>query len=443
MSEVLFVGKNSQYNHVCSLNLNVYLGLDVTIKAEIDDIKNYLLGALDGLKLVIVPIKLKEKSIAVEIYKFMQLHGIEVPIITLGESEVLKDHVIPVNEKVDIEELMRVISQKLNLTSTVLMGDDQSNFFPIPIKYFFFITETLVDTFVRIKRDEGDFHYILRYKSGQSYEKREIKKFLEKGVAFFYIRKKEIDKFLNEITKKILVRIKDDQMGLLEKHETLEYSQDIVADLLQTKGMSYETISIARESLKNVAKIVKKNSVLGVLLKDLLKSKTSYRYRMTQLSTFISFHIIDNLEWGSEEQQDKLAFVSFFHDIALRDDRLAKISSAKELENMYLSDEESTKAQQHARIASELVRNYPRSPLGAENIILQHHGMTNGMGYAKVFSNNLSPLSIVFIIAQAYAHEVLRSGGNKSNKEIIDELSNRFPKSFYKKSIRTLVNMKI
>ena len=83
--------------------------------------------------------------------------------------------------------------------------------------------------------------------------------------------------------------------------------------------------------MKKMEEIVYTYPKLGDLLKLLLNNPTSFRFRRTQLTTYVAFHIVSNMEWGSTEQQEKLAFVAYFHDITLQCDKYAMIKNNEEV----------------------------------------------------------------------------------------------------------------
>ncbi|MCR9206311.1 MAG: hypothetical protein NXH75_17145, partial [Halobacteriovoraceae bacterium] len=96
----------------------------------------------------------------------------------------------------------------------------------------------------------------------------------------------------------------------------------------------------------------------------------------------------------------------------------------------------------HARLASEMVKTFPRCPMGADAIILQHHGTTNGMGFTLDYKDDISPLAKVLIIAEAFVEELIKEknkGAIPPNIDmIIEVLRSRFTKHTYKKIINCL-----
>ena len=121
-------------------------------------------------------------------------------------------------------------------------------------------------------------------------------------------------------------------------------------------------------------------------------------------------------------------------------------------EDLLFSDDLSVKEKElvlnHARMAAELVITYRRSPMGADLLIKQHHGMTNGIGFAIDFKDDISPLSKIVIISEAFVEEYMKGKDNDPNyqidlKKIIPTLIEKFKKSTYKKIIETLETIKL
>ena len=92
-------------------------------------------------------------------------------------------------------------------------------------------------------------------------------------------------------------------------------------------------------------------------------------------------------------------------------------------------------------MASEMVKSFPRCPMGADAIILQHHGTSNGMGFAMEYKDDISPLAKVLIVSEAFVDELveIRDNAQKVNlEEIIEKLRLKFTKHTYKKIINCL-----
>jgi len=439
VKKVLFVGKNSQFNNAISLNLDVILRIEVVFKSKIEDVVEYLKGGAEVVDLIIVANMVNEKHTAVEIYKHLQTYQMEVPLVSMETDNIGGKVIRRMVPDRPIEEIIREIADILKITPEI-EDEFTPEFFPIPIKYYYFIDEIVVHTYIRIKKENNPDHYVMRFRKGDMYIKGDIKKYYEKGVSYFYVKYNDRLYFVNEVTDRIINKLQSELADDSEKLALLEDCNDIVSGLLLTRGMSEETVKLAKASMKKMEEIVHTFPKLGELMKLLLDNPTSFRFRRTQLTTYVAFHIVANMEWGSTEQQEKLAFVAFFHDITLQCDKYAMIKNNEGVISANLNQFDEETIVYHARKAAELVRDYPRLPIGADTIILRHHGTMSGRGFAKTFSNNLEPLTVVFLIAEAYANYLLEYYGDITNEEIMIELNIDFPKSQYRRIIKTLAN---
>src|SRR5690606_13376992 len=111
----------------------------------------------------------------------------------------------------------------------------------------------------------------------------------------------------------------------------------------------------------------------------MINNKSGYLFKHTQILTYVCLHIIKNIDWGSPEQEEKICFISLFHDIVLENDEMAQIHSTQELRSAKLNTQERMLVERHAQMSAELVAKFPHSPMGADQIIRQHHGMLNGI----------------------------------------------------------------
>ena len=106
-----------------------------------------------------------------------------------------------------------------------------------------------------------------------------------------------------------------------------------------------------------------------------------------------------------------------------------------------VTEQEKTIVLEHAMLSGRLVKTFPRCPMGADMIITQHHGMTNGQGFAVNYKDDISPLSKIIIISEDIATDVLsrvKSGDTKNisdNKSYLERLRERYKNHTYKKII--------
>ena len=79
--------------------------------------------------------------------------------------------------------------------------------------------------------------------------------------------------------------------------------------------------------------------------------------------------------------------------------------------------------------------------MGSELIIKQHHGVTHGMGFSEHYTANLSPMAIVFILAEDFAGEVIDSALEFNIEKKIAQMRQKYTTQRFKKIIDVLEEM--
>ena len=76
--------------------------------------------------------------------------------------------------------------------------------------------------------------------------------------------------------------------------------------------------------------------------------------------------------------------------------------------------------------------------MGADAIIRQHHGIPHGIGFSEHYSGNLSPMSIVFILAEDFTDEILKTTPHFNVQAKIKKMREKYPTQRFKKIIDIL-----
>ena len=73
--------------------------------------------------------------------------------------------------------------------------------------------------------------------------------------------------------------------------------------------------------------------------------------------------------------------------------------------------------------------------MGADQIIRQHHGITHGIGFSETYGGNLSPMTIVFIIAEEVTDQIIRAGKDLNFPALINRMRDKYPTHRFQKII--------
>lgn len=290
------------------------------------------------------------------------------------------------------------------------------DYFPIAIKYLTKVHEAPCQLYMLVKKTgEPDSFTILAKRSTPVAEI--ISKFIDDGIETIYVNKNDRLSIVNCVTSAFTTFIQNSKLlDTKGKTSALKEGFEFVAsDFCQTPEVAKEVMLLVNSCTTVMEDVTKESPGLKSLLQMLTSNKGGYVYVHTMLAAFVAAHIVKKVPWGGDSQVEKINFVLFFHDIALTPIYL-KYPKLKDEEEILFSEEveDADKEQvlNHARMSAEVVLGYKKAPLGVDLLIKQHHGMTNGVGFAIEYKDDISPLSKVVIIAEAFVNEYLKCQRN-------------------------------
>jgi response regulator RpfG family c-di-GMP phosphodiesterase len=424
------------FQKIFSLNLNAFVGAETFFVSEKEEALDFLRNDEEGIDVVITNHK-KDSEAAIEVLSFLNGEKIKTDIVNLAGPEHDSPLIHNLSDE-DWKEVIRKVANILEVTSKKMMeqNDSLDEMFPILLDnlYNVEVEESATDVYVF---EDDTFEVIIE--AGEEFPLILLKSMKIEGVKYLYIKKNERLNFINQITNNILLKLGSENLTTDEKISIGQFGFDTFKDILSMAGMTEQAIELAEKSVENMSNILEEFDEIEELLKNLRANSNSYRYQHSVLNAAISYDIVSKIEWGSKEQKDKICFISLFHDILLETDEQAKIASNRELKKSEITPKEKKLVEQHALKASLLIKSHPKAPYGADSIIMQHHGMLNGVGFPKELNSALSPLAIVFMIAEDYTDQLLNVDAEFFKKDnVIATLKERYNKGMFKKVVETL-----
>lgn len=424
MALTLLVENNPKMIEIYLINLATYVGLEIVVAKN----KTEALAQLEKqpFQLIISRAKIGAEDVAVPLAEVMIAKKLSIPLFVIGHGlyPALAHGTLP--NGLDLRGVVKGAASALGITAQQMVEKKVEDYFPVPIRYFEWINYPLCNLFSK----DGQLVCGAMLKLDRT---------LIKGQESLYVSKLDRLQIVNQITSELVGRLEDKELNPDESIQAGASNLELVAHKLMKLGINEETIGLAQKNMLSLRRNVKSYPKLGNLLQRMLANQAGYLYRHTQIVTYISLHIVRNIDWGTPEQEDKIAFIAFFHDIALETDAQAKIHTKEELRTCKLESREKILVDKHAQLAAELVHKYPHAPMGADQIIRQHHGMLNGIGFSDHFGANLSPMAIVFVVAEEFTRIIIQQeNGPFNGKDMIRALRESFPTSRFQKIIDSL-----
>ncbi len=440
MKKTVLIEKNPQLVDFFGLNLLAWVGSHSRAFSEAIFAIEYLQKNAGDIDLIITRGKIKTEKTAQAIYQYLQEHQLKIPLIVLGDNDLAQEcQFSHIDSAFDIKELIQSAARLLGVTAKDMAALDVPDYFEIPIEQFKILDAPICDVYK--KKDINDYQLYL--KAFDSIAPNELDKIAKEELPFLYVQKKDRLRFVSNINEEIASKVSLKELNEDEQMGAVEMSQNLLQQKIARLGITEETVQLSQRNMKFMAKTAKGIPSIKHLLKRLIKNKSGFQFRHSQVLMFVASHLLEQLDWVTEEQRDKLQFMAFWHDIALENSQQAQIHSEEELKKSNLSPEEKDLVRKHAQIGATILSKYPNAPIGVEQIIKQHHGVANGLGFSTHYSQNISPMAIVFILSEDLVTDMIeaeKKGGFDFKKKIL-QMRERYSTQRFKKIIDALESL--
>jgi CheY-like chemotaxis protein len=449
MANILLISDNEVLNSIYTLNLKIYTNSDVVAVSNFEEAFEVFSEEGKHYDLVISSCFLQDEDVGIivcnEVAQFDQVP----PLLFIGERGDIPDDQFYEKFDMDIRRIIKYVGEILDITAQDMVGITQPNFYPMPIRMFFSLKISPCDAYYLDPKNPAQ-EYIKIFKQDDNMWPK-IKGYLDQDVTVLYIHKDDRFSFAKDVTHQLIddfseITSKTDNSEKLEKvNEGIE----AVAEQIFSGEMTQEIVDLSNQCMETITDALKTAPDLKSILRDLNSNQSGYLYSHSIMAGYVATHIIDKVDWGSQAHKDRLQYVLFFHDMYLTSVYKAHPELMYEDSLIFddrLNDTEKEIIVSHALEAAEVVSRFPRAPMGVDTIIRQHHGTSNGLGFADVYKDDISPLAKVMIVAEAFTEELLKKlhGGEKIViPDIIVQIKEKFPKHTYVKIANHLESIKI
>ncbi len=435
MKTTLIVENHSQFEDFLNINLYTWLGMNCLTAKNAKTAIELLQSGQDKIDFIICRGKMQHESTGESLLAYLNASGSKTPIQIIGEV-IFNDYenLSFFNSALDIKPIVQSAAKSLDITAQQMAQHAVPEFFPIPIQHFNLINFSTCNIYDQLP--DGQFKVV--FQANEELDLIAIRELISIGKQELYVRKQARLSFVNFMNQEIAAKLELKEMHLDEQLLALNMSQQLLHSKIKHLGITQETIDLSKKNMKYMSAAAKTVPSLRKLLKKLLKNKSEYLFKHSQLLMFVSTHLLNNLDWVNEEQVQKLQFMAYWHDIALENSEQAKIHNDIELKQGKFTTEEKKLIKNHAQIAATLISKYPNAPIGVEQLIKQHHGTMNGVGFSEHYSQNISPMAIVFILSENLVDSIIKNEKDFNLEAKISEMRERFSTQRFQKIIDVL-----
>ncbi|WP_419168610.1 hypothetical protein [Halobacteriovorax sp.] len=450
MKTALIICDNEVLNSIYSVNLKTYTELNLIFESSLDKALIHIEDPDVAIDVLVTMASIDGEDTALLAYHNCIENDRDIPSIVIGEGDLIPDENHIVKNQFDIPGIIQNIFKSLGMNPKEVLAVITEDLYEMPIRLFFPFKKAFCDTYYMLENNGQSAPTKIFDKESDVWPK--VREFLDQGVSNLLIPAKERFAFTKKVTQ-LLIESMEQVTPETPQQESLDFveqSIDAVAEqLFEDQEVTKEVIQLSQMCMDTMEEVIEDVPDLKSLLKDLAALKSGFLYSHSIIAGYVSTHILDNVEWGGDAHKEKLKFVLYFHDMYLV--QIYKKHPDLMYEDKLIFDPNITEDEKeiiinHASEAADAIRRYPGCPLGADVIIMQHHGTPNGQGFATSYKDDISPLAKVLIIAEAFTEEIYQKIENKvpvNVEEIMEKLKERFTKHTYKKIINTLANIKI
>ncbi|EQC52618.1 HD domain-containing phosphohydrolase [Bacteriovorax sp. DB6_IX] len=452
MSNILIISDNEVLNSLYTVNLKIYTGASVSTCTSLEDAIEYIENPDNKIDVVYSLCMIENEDTALLAYHHLIENGREVPIIVIGNQSEAPDEVSVVGNPYDIRGIVQQAASNLGITAKDMAEAETPDYYPMPIRMYFSLETAPCDTYYRVREKDGKLRYHKIFLANEGIWPK-VKDYLDEGVSTLYVPAAMRFSFAKFVTGQLIDKlnnvIEDPKSKTGEKLDVVEQGIETVAEQIFEGEMTKEVIELSNKCMETMEEVIDDVPDLKKLLKELTANKSGFLYSHSIIAGFVATHILDNIEWGGDSHKEKLKFVLFFHDMYLTSvykNHPELMYEDKLIFDGNLTEEEKEIVVSHAAEAAEAIKRYPKCPLGVDSIIRQHHGTSNGLGFATTYKDDISPLAKVLIISEAFTEEMYKTLQNGQKVEIpviIEGLTEKFPKHTYVKISKTLETLKL
>lgn len=266
------------------------------------------------------------------------------------------------------------------------------------------------DIYLRLSSDK--FIKVLR--AGDPFDAADVQKYkTDKKLRALYLSEKDLSVLLAKVEEEldqVLRQPGGPTPGQTAKLHSATYS--LIHDVGDQMGITPEIQQVARKQVQATVASIRHDWRVSTFLKELSREGGYLAWHSLSLS-YLACLILSKTQWAGEQNSIKMCYAALIHDISLRNQELAELTSMRELEDAkdrFTADDRKAFLYHPIR-ASDRVKSFDAIPPDVDTIVLLHHERPDGSGFPrKLKYPQITPLASVFAVAHEYLTYNLRIG---------------------------------
>lgn len=367
------------------------------------------------------------------------------PSVILGVSQKIKDPAILFHPKLlGIAERSNLAKEVSNLIcdkffkGKILEKVHASEYIRIRTDLLLMTTPLISDVYIRL----GPDHYLKIFQQGDVFDEGDFHRYThEKKIEYFYVSKHSSRQFSGQLTTRVEEMLASGKATYQELDRVAHDMQAATYSMIQACGVTEEVKEMTKTNVNVILKTVQKSPGLAEILERMKKETSEYIVGHSMALAQVACALAGQVSWLSGITFQKLILAAMFHDLSLKDNEVARLSTleeAKGQKGLFLSESiEDFKL--HPIRGVDMVNQVPDLPADVDTIIRQHHERPDGSGFpAKITTTHFAPLSSLFIIAHDFLDYSYQVKGTPNVKTFIEQYPERWSVGYFKKILLAL-----
>jgi len=293
-----------------------------------------------------------------------------------------------------------------------------TDYIRIGVKSLNLKTPLRTDIYLRL----GPNRFCKRFSSSDGFDATDLEKDLRaKGIDAFYLHRDQASLLFEDHAEVLDDIINDIDLDPEVAREAALVSLEIIHDVVGQLGFSSQVMDLAKKTVAITLKAIGANPKLSDVLARLRRHEGKYIASHSIMLAEIACAIAHRVAWGDASTFLKLSLAAFLHDLALQDNRLARLKTIADFNTtLDFSSADLNAFKTHPQKAAEYARHLEGIPPDVDTVVIQHHELPDGSGFPRgLTSQQINPLAAVFIIAHELMHFFLEQVPSNSRTDML------------------------
>ena len=215
-----------------------------------------------------------------------------------------------------------VIESVKELLGNGAQKKDKAEYCKMAVDMFSTSKKTKYDLYLKI----SDKKFLKIFHMDEIVSNADVAKYVKKGITHFWLKSADFQEVTGSLVKRLNNFMKLREVDIPDLTQLSMMSFDSATQLVANLGIDEEVVEITTQALEMTTQLVQKNPKLKDLLQKTF-SKKNYISEHSLMLSFVACAIAKELDMHSLETTKKLCYAAFFHDLEIKDERMAEITN--------------------------------------------------------------------------------------------------------------------